>query len=215
MGAKGHQGLLEKDLTLVLCKRMATELEKSGIQVLLTRNEDREIPLASRTAYANSHQADIFISVHLNASPSSRALGTETYYHSTEATDQWAKTLAERENTIPGYQAQRDGLALVLWDLAQTQYIVESARLAEVIQGKFNELLSVRDRGVRQAPFAVLEGAQMPAVLLEVAFITNPKEAELLIDEEFQGRVASTLSAAIKSFKAAFDRPVPISGPEE
>lgn len=96
---------------------------------------------------------------------------------------------------------------MVLWEMAQTSVLVESAALAEIIQQEFNALLGISDRGVRQAPFAVLEGAQMPAVLVEVAFLSNPSEAKRLNDPSFQDQVASTLVKAILNFKARYDRP--------
>jgi len=206
-GAKGPGGLQEKDLVLQICKILQETLSKNGFKVLLTRDSDRAMDLAMRTSYANSQQADVFVSVHLNASPSRMAKGTETYYHSTEATDQWAMKIADRENALVKRTNDREDLALVLWDLAQTRYIRESAVLAEMIQRSFNRLHSLKDRGVRQAPFAVLQGAQMPSVLLEVGFLTNPREAKLLASEEFQQQVADTFLKALLDFKEHHDQP--------
>lgn len=217
VGAEGSGGILEKDLTLAICRRTQVALEKAGFKAILTRTTDVTLPLQSRTAFANSHQADLFICLHVNSSPSSKAHGTETYYHSTEATDLWAKGLADRENAVPqAAPAERDGVSLVLWDLAQTSYIKMSATLAELLQRQFNELLSTRDRGVRQAPFAVLQGAQMPAVLLEVAFLSNAAEAKKLGEADFQDQVAESIAEAVKAFKAASEAPPANSaGPEK
>ena len=158
-----------KKLTLVLAKKLASDLEAQGFKVILTRNTDTTVPLMERTAIANYNKADLFVSIHLNASPARSARGTETYFMSRRATDQWSKQLADKENAAVGGGGSSDGqdLKLVLWDLAQTAHMVESQALAETIQKEFNQFLNTGDRGVRQAPFVVLEGAQMPAVLVE------------------------------------------------
>ena len=205
-GAEGPD-VLEKDLTLDISRKCAEVLGKDGIKVLLTRESDVTVPLVARTAFANKNQADIFISIHLNSSPSSKAHGTEIYYHSTEATDQWAKRLAERENSSPAPTETKEGIDLVLWDLAQESYIRQSARLAEIVQLKFNDLLSTKNRGVHQAPFRVLQGAQMPAVLVEVAFLSNQGEAKKLVDKDFQAQVAQSLAEAIGTFKLEVEEP--------
>lgn len=209
-GAIGADGAQEKTLTLALAVKMGALLEKEGIKVILTRSTDQQLPLNQRTAIANFNRADLLVSVHLNASPVPSARGTETYYMSREATDLWSSQLAAKENAAgpeAGVSPSEGGLDMVLWEMAQTSVLVESAALAEIIQQEFNALLGISDRGVRQAPFAVLEGAQMPAVLVEVAFLSNPSEAKRLNDPSFQDQVASTLVKAILNFKARYDRP--------
>lgn len=208
-GAASADGLLEKSLTLSLAQKTAALLEKEGLRVILTRSSDQQVPLIQRTAIANYNRADLLLSIHLNASPVPSARGTETYYMSRQATDSWSTQLAAKENAA-GLEAEppaEGGLNLVLWEMAQTSALVESAALAETIQQEFNALLGTNDRGVRQAPFAVLEGAQMPAVLVEVAFLSNPAEAKRLADPSFQDQVASTLVKSILNFKARYERP--------
>jgi N-acetylmuramoyl-L-alanine amidase len=207
-GAIGPGGLQEKDLTLVLAQKLAAELEKQGIGTVLTRNSDTLIPLQQRTAIANYNQADLFLSIHLNSSPAASAKGTETFYLSRQATDLWSSELAEKENASPAAPASgQGGVDLVLWELAQTSSIVESAAMAEIVQQEFNGLLGTKDRGVRQAPFVVLEGATMPAVLVEVAFLSNPGEAKKVADPAFQDQVASTLAKCVLAFKAQYENP--------
>lgn len=214
VGAEGSGGILEKDLTLAISLKTQAALEKAGFKVLLTRTADGVLSLQNRTIFANTHRADLLLSIHVNSSPSSKARGTETYYHSTEATDLWAKGLADRENAVPQeIPGEREGVSLVLWDLAQTAHIRMSAALAESVQKQFNDLLSTRDRGVRQAPFAVLQGAQMPAVLVEVAFLSNPAEAKKLSDPDFQNQVAQSLAQAVRAFRAANEAPAPTTPP--
>ena len=208
-GAASADGLLEKNLTLALAQKTAALLEKEGIRAILTRSSDQQVPLIQRTAIANYNRADLLLSIHLNASPVPSARGTETYYMSRQATDLWSTQLAAKENAA-GLEASppaEGGLNLVLWEMAQTSVLVESAALAETIQQEFNTLLGTDDRGVRQAPFAVLEGAQMPAVLVEVAFLSNPAEAKRLADPSFQDQVAATLVKSILNFKARYERP--------
>jgi N-acetylmuramoyl-L-alanine amidase len=208
-GAASSEGLLEKDLTLSLAKKAAALLEKEGIRVILTRSSDLQVPLIQRTAIANYNRADLLLSVHFNASPVPSARGTETYYMSRQATDLWSTQLAAKENAegLEAAPPAAGGLDLVLWEMAQTSALVESAAFAETVQQEFNALLGTNDRGVRQAPFAVLEGAQMPAVLVEVAFLSNPAEAKRLADPSFHDQVASTLVQSILHFKARHERP--------
>jgi N-acetylmuramoyl-L-alanine amidase len=214
-GAIGVGGIREKDLTLVLAKKLASDLEAQGFKVILTRNTDTTLPLMERTAIANYNKADLFVSIHLNASPARSARGTETYFMSRRATDQWSRQLADKENAATGGAGSSDGqdLKLVLWDLAQTAHMVESQALAETIQKEFNQLLNTGDRGVRQAPFVVLEGAQMPAVLVEVAFLTNPTEAKQLEDPAFQDQAANALDKAIVDFKNRYENPIAVPTP--
>src|SRR5512143_2836689 len=161
-GAIGTDGLQEKDVTLDLARRVKAQLEKQGVTVVLTRDDDRLLPLDDRTAIANQNRAELFLSIHLNASKRKSAVGAETYFLSTDATDAEARTLAALENkayqppeaatpATPSSAPDR-GLELILWDLAQNSYLAESSRLAESVQRELNALTGVRDRGVRQAP---------------------------------------------------------------
>jgi len=208
-GALAPGGVAEKDLALALAKRVAAALEKAGVRAVLTREGDTFIPLTQRTALANYNRADVLLSLHLNASPATSAKGAETFFMSKEATDLWSRQLAEKENAAGDGGGGTDTLSLVLWNLAQTQSIVESSALAEAIQGRLNGLLGTKERGIRQAPFVVLEGAEMPAVLVEVAFLSNPGEAKQLEDPAFQEQVAAALAASIADFRTRNDAPPP------
>lgn len=201
-GALGKDGTAEKELVLAISKQIVSSLQKVGLQAFLTREGDTFIPLTQRTGLANFNRADVLLSIHLNASPSLSAKGSETYIMSREATDLWSRQVAEKENASSAEGSGGDTLSLVLWNLAQTQSILESAELAEGVQNRLNQLLGTKERGVRQAPFVVLEGAQMPAVLVEVAFLSNPQEAVQLKDAAFQSKVAEEVAAAVAEFKA-------------
>ncbi len=212
-GAVGPTGLQEKDVTLELALRLKHQLERSRrrIAVVLTRDEDRLLALDERTAIANHNRADLFLSIHVNASPRSEATGAETYYLSSEATDEEARILAGLENRAAERDSSGRGepsptIDLVLWDLAQNQFLAESSALADAVQLHMNRLTATRNRGVRQAPFRVLMGAMMPAVLVEVGFISNPAEEELLRSSGYRDRVVSALAAAVEEFLFNLER---------
>lgn len=209
-GAIGSTGLKEKDVVLDVAVRLARMLrDQAGLEVYLTRENDQLLPLASRTALANHQQADLFISLHANASTSPGARGSETYFLSADATDDEARNLAALENRVAEEAERRAvadaGLEMILWDLAQTEYLLESSRLAERIQQELNSLLNTPNRGIKQAPFRVLEGATMPAVLVETAFITNPEEELLLLKESFRERIATALYRSVLAFKRDYE----------
>jgi N-acetylmuramoyl-L-alanine amidase len=208
-GAVGPSGLQEKDLTLDLARRLKALLERQGVTVVLTRDDDRILPLDDRTAIANHNRAILFISLHLNASKRKTAFGAETYYLSTSATDVEARTLAGLENkaytppdaaaaAAPVEAAPDRGLELILWDLAQNSFIAESSRLAEAVQTELNAMTGVRDRGVRQAPFRVLMGATMPAILIEAGFISNPEEEARFKNEEYKQKIVEAIARAVR-----------------
>ena len=209
-GALGKEGTVEKDLVLDLCLRMKDALEKENIDVLLTRNSDVLVPLRERAAFANFNNADLFISIHFNSSPLKSVRGSESYIMSREATDLWSKELAEKENLSSAGEETGDGLSLILWNLAQNQYIVESTSIAGELQQSLNELFGTKDRGVRQAPFAVLEGARMPAILLEVAYLSNQQEARDIQNREFSDKVINAIVAPLARFR---DRNAPPPAP--
>ena len=178
------------------------------MRVVLTRDEDANLPHETRTAIANQNKADLFVSLHLNSAFGPSARGAETYFLSATASDERAAQAAEAENrsAVPGGgEPQGDDplydLQLILWDLAQTHFLEQSQRLATLIQGELNSALELRDRGVKQAPFLVLMGAAMPAVLVEVGFISNPEEERRLQDPAYRAELADALVRAIGRYK--------------
>ena len=208
-GAIGPTGNEEKVLTLILAKALKRKLEESlPVRALLTRNEDADLPLDTRTALANQHEADLFLSIHLNSSPDPSAHGAETYFLATQASDAEAMALAEAENRsaktteTAGAEADEFGLQLMLWDLAQSDHLAASQSLARLVQYELNEAMGLTNRGVRQAPFAVLMGATMPAVLLELAFISNPAEENQLQDPAYRSELLDAVVRAVTRFQA-------------
>ena len=216
-GAKGPGGLLEKNATLALTKTVQEVLARRGYHVVTTRSSDATVGLDDRAAAANAAKADVFLSIHCNASRAATAHGTEVYYLSLDASDRAAALLAESENAAPvatpntadKNAAVRD-LDLILWDLAQNQHLSASARLAEIVQADFNRLLGITTRGVKQAPFRVLIGVNAPAVLVEIAFITNPDEETRIGSDEFRRQVADTLAGSVDTYFRTADAIAPV-----
>jgi N-acetylmuramoyl-L-alanine amidase len=200
-GAKGAGGVLEKDLTLAVARRLAAELRARKLPVLLTRNTDVFIPLAERTAIANRAEARFFVSIHGNSAPEGEIAGSETYFLSVEASDDEAMRVALVENDVYGQAGtaadSRDVVGQVLGDLIRTEHLRESSDLAATIQRSLAKLPDGTSRGVKQAPFAVLTGTNMPAALVEIGFVTNAAEAKRLSQKAAQIRLAKALAEAL------------------
>jgi N-acetylmuramoyl-L-alanine amidase len=211
-GAVGPDGTNEKDITLAIARKLKSILENSGNRVILTRDGDQQITLDDRTALANNNKADLFVSIHANATLRGYGKGAETYYLSTQATDDETRNLAAVENNAIGLNQEASGvgndLKLILWDMAQTEYLSESSQLAEMVQKEMNETLGVTNRGIKQAPFRVLMGATMPAVLIEIGFINNPAEEKMMKDSDYQLKIAKAIFRSVQAFQLAQSNPV-------
>ncbi|HEK86266.1 MAG: N-acetylmuramoyl-L-alanine amidase family protein [Candidatus Saccharicenans sp.] len=211
-GAKGSFGTLEKDITLSISKKLKDDIERGlKYRVVMTREDDVVVPLDKRAAIANNNKADLFISIHANGSRRLRASGSETYFLSLNATDEEARRLAYFENNSGELKNEVstndfDDLKLILWDMAQAAYLKQSSQLAEIVQNELNELLNTKNRGVKQAPFKVLTGVACPAILVEVAFITNPEEEKMLQSDEFQTKVAEAIYQGLNKFLQLYEK---------
>jgi N-acetylmuramoyl-L-alanine amidase len=212
-GALGPGGAQEKEITLDIARRVAALCqEELGLKVVLTRTRDQFVSLRERTAFANRQKADLFLSIHVNAAPGATATGTETYFLSSEATDNAARAAAAFENKVialePGQRGAsgRDILRSILWDLAQSEFQQESSRLAEALESSLDRALRQPSRGVKQAPFYVLGGAAMPATLVEIGFITNPHEEQRLRDDGYRDRIARALVVGLAAYKRHYDQ---------
>ena len=205
VGAKGPSGALEKDVTLAIARKLRAALANSlGLQAFLTRDRDEEIALDERAAVANNYKADLFVSIHANASRSLGAKGSEVYFLTYQATDDESRRMAALEGGAftPGTPAPASGdLALILWDMAQAEHLEESSALASRIQEELADVTGSQGRGVKQAPFRVLVGAAMPAVLVEVAFISNAEEERLLVSDSYQSKVVAALVRGISRYQ--------------
>lgn len=202
-GAVGPNNLYEKDITLALSKKLAQVLRNHlNCDVHLTRTEDVYLTLRQRTAIANRLGADVFISVHANASENKKVRGTETYFLNFSKNNK-AVEVAARENNM-SLQEVGD-LELILFDLMANSKINESSRLATEVQSSMVSHLqqsfsNIRDLGVKQGPFHVLLGADMPSILVEAAFISNTREAKLLRDRKFQETTANGIARGVKAY---------------
>lgn len=203
LGTVGPGGLLEKNLVLSLAFKLKEMLEqKLGAEVILTRDKDIFVSLEKRTEIANQNRADLFISIHANSSRSRSISGVETYYLDFAKTDS-EREVAARENAGAGRSVS--DLENIVKQITQADKSAESKELASIIQkrlyGKARTLLSsTRDRGVRRAPFIVLIGANMPSVLTEVAFISNPKVEKILNNEINRDHLADALFSGIEDY---------------
>jgi len=206
VGAKGKFGTLEKDLTLAIGMKLAEIVrQRRACNIVLTRDSDVDISLEDRAAVANNNKATLFISIHVNSSYRIGAAGPETFFLSKDASDEEARRLAflenNSENLANNIEADdEDVIKMILWDMAQTAYLKQSSELAERIQNELNLLWGTTNRGIKQAPFKVLTGVACPAVLIEVAFISNAQEERKLLTEEYQLKVAEAIYKGLSNF---------------
>ena len=206
-GAQGYA--VEKEVTLAISRNVAGLLrERLGADVVLTRGHDTTLPLAARTARANAEGADLFVSIHANASPSRRLHGIETYYLN-NTNDRGSIRLAAMENGLDLITHARRGadLRYILSDLVQVGKMEESIALATAVQRGLVAHLSTRypgvtDLGVKRGPFYVLVGAYMPCVLVETSFLTHPAEGRRLATAPYRVAVAEGIYQGIDRFLA-------------
>jgi len=210
-GAVGPSKLYEKDVVLDIALKLRELLQKNpNYEIFLTRDKDVFIPLEQRTAIANSKNADLFVSIHANASPSRAAKGIETYMLNW-TNDEEAMKVAARENAISLKKMRQmnkkemDILDIIKSDLSRENKRDESIKLAHYIQKNLvsdlhRDYNHIVDLGVKQALFYVLLGAKMPSVLVEVSFISNPLEEKLLSKDDYRGDLARSISAGITKY---------------
>ena len=203
-GAIGRSGVMEKQLALDISQRLASNLERSGFEVVLTRNDDQSVDLERRPQLATELDADLFVSVHINSSNNRKLSGFETYYLDL-ATDPTAAETAARENASATQgMGHLDGL---LDEIVKNANKRESRDLAQSIQDSLVLQMSkqhddTRDLGVKHAPFVVLVGADMPAVLVECSFLSHRDEEQRLRDPEYRQQVADSIHIGIENFIA-------------
>lgn len=206
-GAIGRYGLKEKGVVLDVAAKVKKELERCGFRVELTRSEDRFIRLTERPQVANAGKADLFVSIHANANKSRWIEGFEVYYL-TEAVDDNARALAAAENaplemeSVSFLDAKLlQSLKAIVWDMIYTENRKESIELAQYIGRAVSEKMNLKLLGVRGAPFAVLKGAKMPAVLVEIGYISNRDGEKKLRDPVYRNRMAEAIVSGISDFK--------------
>jgi N-acetylmuramoyl-L-alanine amidase len=198
-GTIGPSGLMEKELVLDVAKRLKTLIEEQiGADVFLTRDDDTFVPLESRTSLANEQSGDLFISIHANSSRVRTVRGVETFYlnitTSRESLDTATRENAASERSI--HELQDLLKAITLKDKVD-----ESRELARFVQQSMSSRKNAgTDRGIKQAPFIVLMGANMPSVLAEISFISNPQEEKLLRTPEYRQQIAESIFGGVRSY---------------
>ena len=203
-GAPGYyKGIHEKKIALALAKKLAQKIRTElACNVFLTRETDKYLTLEERTAIANTKNADLFISIHTNSAKDRRAFGLETFFLNL-ATDDEAIRVAAFENATS--EKNISDLQTILTDLMQNAKINESSRLAAHVQSELFQYLKksyskIKSKGVKQAPFYVLLGAQMPAILIETSFISNPRECKRLTDIHYQDKLCEGIVNGIREY---------------
>ena len=191
-GSRGPDGTLEKTVALGLARMIAAELKRE-FKVTLTRTGDYHVDMVSRSALANHFKADLFLSIHTGGSFLHSTTGTLIYYHQ----------IVLDSSTPPGQipsSAEEDKNSPILWNRVQEKYLIESRTLAGIISARLNSLKSIKSSRIQGAPLAVLQSADMPAVLVEVGYLTNPVEEKNLRNERFLMDLAVEISRGIEDF---------------
>jgi len=210
IGKIGPSGAREKDLNLQIALMLRDRLvEELGIAVVMTRTEDVLVPFDQRVETANAAGAQLFISIHCNGWFTSDAEGFEVIFLAPARTEDEAR-LARDENSSAAYENQASGgdagndIDFILWDVVQNEYLNESSDLAELIQREWSTTLGIRNRGVKQTGLRVLKGLAMPGVLVETAFLSNPKEEKLLLGAEFKEKIVEGTIEAVRKFQSRY-----------
>ena len=210
-GALGRRyRLREKEAALSIARKVRTRLETAGLRVIMTRDDDRFIPLPQRVEIADKNGADLFVSVHINASKTKKLNGFECYFLS-DATDDNAMALEAIENayTRIGEGAQIEHskpLDKTLWDMALTENRAESAALAGSICTAIDKSAVTKNRGIRSARFFVLKNNHIPSVLVEVGYISNRSDEKKIQDSEFHDKIADGVASGILEYKKEYER---------
>jgi N-acetylmuramoyl-L-alanine amidase len=209
-GAIGPSKIMEKDIVLDIAKKLKDLLERDGFKVILTRDDDRFVPLGDRASIANEAGADIFLSIHCNAAENKKARGAIAFFLADAKTDE-ARAAAALENSVIKFEVQASpngavsDLSFIISDMVQNEYLKESADLADIIQQNIKDEADIDSRGVDQAGFFVLNKAYMPSVLVETAFISNKNDEKILKNDQKRQLIAGALRNSILQFKAKYE----------
>ncbi|MFA5907988.1 MAG: N-acetylmuramoyl-L-alanine amidase [Vicinamibacterales bacterium] len=203
IGTQGANGTLEKDVTLSVARRLRTLIEsRLGAKVFLTREDDRTLSLDDRSAFANNHQADVFLSIHANSAVRPAMKGAEVYFLTVERADAEARKKAgDNATTLPALGGGSREIDLILWETAQARYLEQSSALAGFVEQALTGRIEMSPRAVQQAPFRVLVGANMPAALVEIGYLSNAEQETQLASSTYQDRVAQALLDALIKFR--------------
>jgi N-acetylmuramoyl-L-alanine amidase len=201
-GVRGAGGAREKDVALAVARRLKAAIERRlGIRVLLTREDDRDLPLEARTAVANNNKADLFISLHANGSFRPALSGASIYYAAFD--DATLASGASRVERVPTFSGALRDLELVAWDLAQSHHLDQSMVFATMLEERLRDRVPLASPVINRGPLSVLESANMPAVLIEMGFLTNGTQEQLLTTGEFQNVLVQAITEAVIAFRDA------------
>lgn len=208
-GALGARGLAEKELVLDISERVAKRLRADGLDVVLTRTDDRFVPLEVRTSLANDARGDLFVSIHANSAPTPGPSGIETFFVSLDASDEAARRVADRENEAfreaPPTRPSADPLVALLGDMMVSEHMAGSSEFSKLVQRELSVVRGAGTRGVKQAPFVVLMGVQMPAALIEIGFLSNPDDERALGVDDHRDAIAGAVARAVLAFGKRYD----------
>jgi N-acetylmuramoyl-L-alanine amidase len=198
-GVKSAGGTKEKDLALTIARRIKAAIEaRLGIRVLLTRDDDRDLPLDDRTAIANNNKANLFISLHANASLRPSTTGAIIYY---AAFDDATLASPRGVDRVPTFSGGVRDIELVAWDQAQTHHLDQSMAFAAILEARLRDHVALASRAVDRAPLGVLQSANMPAVLVEMGFLTNADQEKQLTGSDFQNAFVQAMMESIIMFR--------------
>ena len=201
---KGANGTKEKDLTLVVARRAKGALEsRLGIRVLLTRENDVNVPLENRAALANNNAADLFISLHANASVRKTATGASILYAAFDREAERAAHASLGSERLPAFGGGTREVELVVWDLAQIHHLDRSLELAKVLEGQLRDHIPLAGHPIDRAALRLLESANMPAVLVEMGYLTNDDQEMLMAGTDFQNSFVQAIFDAVLKFRDA------------
>lgn len=210
-GTEGPGGTLEKNVTLQVSRRLKVLIEsRLGLRVVLTRDDDRTLDQDQRAAVANNNRADLLVSIHANAAVRSSVKGAEVYYLSVDrASLESRRAIQQPGQELPQLGGGSRAIELILWETAQVRHLEQSAAFATAIDAALRAKIAMSPSPVQQAPFRVLVGANMPAVLVEIGYLSNPDEEKALASAAYQDKVAQALLDAITTFRAQLEKPAP------
>ena len=201
-GVKGTAGTKEKDLVLAVARRLKVAIEgRLGIRVLLTREDDRNVGLDGRAALANNNKADLFLSLHANASFRKAATGASILYAAFDREEERAGTATLGSDRLPTFAGTMRDVDLVVWDLAQIRHVARSGEMAKILEEQFRDRVPLSPHPVDRLPLDVLEAANMPAVLVEMGYLTNGEQETQMNGAEFQGTLVQAIFDAVLKFR--------------
>ena len=207
-GAVGPSGVLEKQVTLQVAERLQRAIEsRLGLRVVMTRNDDRMVRLDERAAIANNNKADLFISLHANAAPTALPAGAGVSYLGLDDASGTSRESSDNRSVSVLGGGLRN-IEAVSWEMAQISHIDQSAMFAAIVDAQLRTVVDVRPSGSQAAPFRVLIGANMPAVLVELGFLSNPNEEQKLTSASFQETLVQALFQSIVGFRVRVEQPI-------